>query len=207
LHYPNGAGGYRDSTLNPNSSGYFSFDSNIPIGNHTLKAIYASTNDTVISFVSVPPRSDVITNMRFPGSLWASAGGGGGGGSSSSIEYITGTAKATGGGKQNIQFRIKNNSDQMVTLTWMKVTYSEIAFYRRIRFAGTRVFNNTNPRAGSDETVGFTSPKTLIPYANNLVIKIESFKNQATGGSNVNMKDVDFTVEFSDGSVITFKTK
>lgn len=73
LSYPNGFGSYKDSVLQPNPSGYFSFVSTVPIGNHTIRVIYQSTNDTVVSFVSVPPKSDVIINLKLPGSLWASS--------------------------------------------------------------------------------------------------------------------------------------
>jgi len=207
LRYPNGAGGYKDSTLNPNSSGYFNFASTVPIGNQTLTAIYASTNDTVISFVSVPPKSDVITNLRFPGSLWASAGGGGGGGGgSATIEYKTGSAAATGGGKKDIEFEIINDSDDGINVTWMKVTYSVTAYYKKIKWDDDTVFDNDNPRAASGQSVGFSSSKTLPPHTSGLKIKIQGFKSQATGGSNVNMENRDITVEFSDGSVITFNT-
>lgn len=209
LRYPNGAGGYKDSTLTPNSSGYYNFESTVPIGNQTLTAIYASTNDTMFSFVSIPPKSNVIANLRFPGALWASAGGaggGGGGGGSGIIEYKSGSATATGGGKANVEFEIINDSDVGINVTWMKVTYSVTAYYKKIKWDNSTVFDNSSPRAASGQSVGFSSSKTLAPYTSGLKIKIEGFKSQATGGSNVNMEDKDITVEFSDGSTITFNT-
>jgi general secretion pathway protein G len=206
LRYPNGAGGYKDSVLTPNSSGYFSFQSCVPIGNHTIEAVYASTNDTLISFVSVIPKSEVKTNLRFAGALWA-ADEGPGEGASESFEYIDGSGRALGSGNSNIQFKIKNTSDQPIVVTWIRVTYDGEAYYQIIKWAGKTVFNNSSPRAGSDDQVGFSTPQYVVPYAPSITLRLNKFKDVPEGGgSNVNMSGKDITIEFSDGSVINFST-
>ncbi len=205
LRYPNGAGGYRDSIIVPNSSGYFSFEDCVPIGNHTIEAIYASTDDTVLSYVSVVPKSNARTALRFPGSLWASSPGGPQSGSGL-LEYVAGSARAYGGGNASIEFTVQNNSDQSGTISWIRLTYAEVAYYQKVTWDGGTLFNNSNPRAGSNEQVNLSAPQNIVPYQSAFKIEIENFKNSPVGGANVDMSGKDVTVEFSDGTVISFTT-
>jgi prepilin-type N-terminal cleavage/methylation domain-containing protein len=69
LVHPNGTGGIKIDSTRPNSSGYFSF-SNIAIGNHTLKAVYAPATDTVTYSVTVLPKRTARLNVIFPADLW-----------------------------------------------------------------------------------------------------------------------------------------
>jgi len=205
LSYPNGAGSVKDSTVNPNASGYFTFASTVPIGNHTITAIYSPSNDTLVSFVSVPPKSDVKTYMRFPGSLWAASGAPGGG--SSGLEYVSGSASVSGPGDEDIQFTIENTSDQSIIISWFIVSYSTAAYYQQVQWEGSTVFNSNNPRAGSGEQVSFSSSQTVLAQESNIIINIDNFSTTSSGsGSTVDMEDQDITVEFSDGSTITFNT-
>ena len=208
LSYPNGSGGVEDSVIVPNSSGYFNFDSNVPIGNHTLRAIYASTDDTVISFISVPPKSNVRTSLRFPGSLWAAAGESGGSGGGGNLEYVSGSANKYGQANSSFSFRINNASTDSKTISWMKVTYSDYAFFSLIVFDGSTVFNSTGPRGGSDDQIAFSTAQNVAGSASNILIQVEDFRNSmyGSGGSRVNMSNEDITVEFSDGSTLTFNT-
>jgi prepilin-type N-terminal cleavage/methylation domain-containing protein len=205
LSYPNGAGGIKDSTLNPNASGYFSFVSTVPIGNHTITAIYSPTNDTLVSFISVPPKSDVKTYLRFPGSLWAASGAPGGG--SSGLEYASGSSSVSGSGSEDIQFSIDNTSDEAKIISWITLTYSVAAYYELVQWESSSVFNSSSPRAGSGEQVSFSSSQTALPLESNIVIQINNFQSTSSGsGSDINMQNQDITVEFSDGSIITFNT-
>ncbi len=206
LRYPNGSGGYADSILTPNSSGNFTFNGYVPIGNHTIQAIYTTTNDTVTSFVSVLPKSDVKTSIRFPGALWA-AEDGSGSGTSSSLVYVDGSSQALGSGQASIQFRISNSSDQAIVVTWIKLTYGTEAYYEEVRWGGTSVFSNSSPRAGSDEQVGFSIPQNVSANESSITIRVNDFTSVQNGsGSRVNMQNKDMTVEFSDGSSISFNT-
>ena len=79
IFYPDGSGGTTSSSTNPSSSGGFSFVGSIPIGNHIIRGVYSTENDTTSMYVSVPPVSGAYCELRLSGS-WFSGGGGGGGG-------------------------------------------------------------------------------------------------------------------------------
>ena len=208
LRYPNGTGGMKDSTLTPNSSGYFNFASAVPIGNHTLTAVYASTNDTVMAFVSVPPKTDVRTSLRFPGALWSASDGGGGEGGGGGLEYVSGSADKYGQANSSISFRISNTSTDSKSISWIKITYSDYAFFSYVSWNGSMVFFNVNPRGGSGDQVAFSTPQNVPGSASNILIAVEDFRDYQYDywGWRVNMSNEDVTVEFSDGSSITFNT-
>lgn len=69
LTYPNGTGTTTTAAILPSSKGNFTF-SNIPIGNHTLTAIYFPDNDTITFSVMVEPNSVVKLDIVFPHDLW-----------------------------------------------------------------------------------------------------------------------------------------
>lgn len=69
LSYPNGSGGTATVAINPDGRGSFSFN-NVPIGNHTLTAIYVPDGDTIRYHVSVTPSSVVKLEILFPHDLW-----------------------------------------------------------------------------------------------------------------------------------------
>jgi len=70
IYYPDGAGGFTSSAANPSTSGQFSFSNMIPIGNHLIRAVYISSNDTTSEFITVLPGSDVFCELRFSKSYW-----------------------------------------------------------------------------------------------------------------------------------------
>ena len=63
LAIPNGAGGTTTRVAMPSASGYFAFDS-IPIGNHRLRAIYTPSGDTIGTYLTVIPASNVTGDIR-----------------------------------------------------------------------------------------------------------------------------------------------
>ncbi|MCP4581915.1 MAG: hypothetical protein GY839_09865, partial [candidate division Zixibacteria bacterium] len=65
IYYPDGSGDSTSSTTSPDSSGNYSFSNSIPIGNHLVKAVYNTGNDTTLTYVSVPPASDANCQLRF----------------------------------------------------------------------------------------------------------------------------------------------
>ena len=69
LIYPNGSGGLANDSAGLAADGYFQF-SNIPIGNHTLKIIYAPDSDTITQFICITPGRDLKLDISFPADLW-----------------------------------------------------------------------------------------------------------------------------------------
>ena len=61
----------KDSTFTLPSSGAFTFANAIPIGNHLIRVVSASTGDSVLSYVSVLPGGTAYANLRLPGAIWA----------------------------------------------------------------------------------------------------------------------------------------
>jgi len=70
VFYPDGSGEVTSSSTNPSAAGAFSFTSSIPIGNHLVRAVYSTANDTTAIHVSVTPKSDAYCELHFPGSIW-----------------------------------------------------------------------------------------------------------------------------------------
>jgi general secretion pathway protein G len=70
IYYPDGAGSITSATVNPNSSGQFSFSDMIPIGNHLVRAVYSYSADTASAYITVLPGSDVFCQLRFSKSYW-----------------------------------------------------------------------------------------------------------------------------------------
>lgn len=69
LTCPNGAGGYRISIATPDANGRAVFDS-IPIGIHTLQAVYIPDNDTLTRKINVNPGQDYYTEVQYYSDLW-----------------------------------------------------------------------------------------------------------------------------------------
>lgn len=69
LTIPNGSGGTSVASVNPDSRGNFTFN-NIPIGNHTLSAIYIPDSDTMRYNITITPNSVIKLDVIFPHDLW-----------------------------------------------------------------------------------------------------------------------------------------
>lgn len=69
LIYPDGAGGWTTATATPDKSGRFSF-SGLPIGNHTLEAMFLPESDTIKVSLSILPSSSEKIEIIFPADLW-----------------------------------------------------------------------------------------------------------------------------------------
>jgi hypothetical protein len=198
--HPNGSGGKQTRTTNPNSAGSYVFSDQIPIGNHEMTAVYATTGDSAKYYVSVLPNSTTIANIRLPGNLWSESGGSGQG--TGGLVYQAGSALTKNGGR-DVQFRVQNNTGSDITITSIQATYGYTAWYEEIKIDGTKVFQNDNPRGGSGETKTFSA--IVIQDGDNPKIEYKKFKDAQSGGaSDVNMQGDSFSVTFSDGSVINF---
>jgi prepilin-type N-terminal cleavage/methylation domain-containing protein len=212
LSYPDGSGGMNDSTVTVSSSGAFDFSSTVPIGNHRLQAIHTSTADTVVSYISVLPGGTAYATLRIPGAPWSVAPGGGGGGggaqATGSLIFVPGSSRCEGSSNQHVRFEIYNESASTISVDWLIATYTQTpqSYYQRVRWESATVFNSNNPRAASGDTVTFTSTQTIQDGTTRL-IRIQRFRDtQSGGGAWVDMSGVEFTVEFSDGSIVTFNS-
>lgn len=214
LQYPDGSGGTTNASATVAASGAFDFTGTVPIGNHKVQAVYTSTNDTVIAYVSVLPGATAYVTLRIPKAPWSVAAGGGGGGggggtpTSGEIIFVPGSAQCDGGSNQSPRFSVYNDGQSDVQVDWLVATYSQTptAYFQKVRFGSPTVFNSNNPRAASGDTIYF-SPSQTLPSGNTAVVRLQTFRDTPNGSSNnVDMSNVDFTIEFSDGSAINFNS-
>jgi len=203
ITYPDGSGGTTTANTNPSTGGSFSF-TGIPIGIRPITAIYRATDDTVAAFAAVLPKTGAIVNLRLPGDPFG-GGGGGGGGTPGSIEYVDGSAEPSWPFGDNIEFDVTNPGTSGVTVSSLTATYTAGGFFRRIKWDGSTIFDEDSPRAGSGDTCPFTSAQTLNAGAT-VTIRLENFTWWDFGGPPANMSNTDFSITFSDGTVITFNS-
>jgi general secretion pathway protein G len=199
IAYPNGTGGTTTATATPSTYGNYTFVG-IPQGLRTVTAIYSPTNDTLVRTAVVLPKSTTLVDFKFRGNLWGGAGGSGG-----SLSYVSGSAVLQNGGA-DVSFQIRNNGSSSVTVTSLKATYTHTpdGYYKLIKWNGTEVANHgSNPKFQSGQTVTFSLSRTIASGATATII-LDTFTTSPNGGANLNMAGTTFTIEFSDGSIITF---
>ncbi len=209
LSYPNGSGGTITKSGTPGNDGFIEFDS-VPIGIHPIRVIYTPNADTLIRKATVNPGLDYYTEVQYFENVWEgdTASGGSGGGGAGGIEYVTGTGEADGGDCEDIRFSIENTSGGDIEISSLTLTWSSpTVYYRRIRWDGTNVFNQTNPRSGSGDISSFNSAQT-IDAGETVEIRVQQFcHNQwSSCGGTENMGETTFTVELSDGTSFEFTT-
>jgi len=71
IYYPDGSGSLTSSSINPSAAGPFSFLNSIPVGNHLIRAVYSTTDDTTAKYLSITPGADAYCELRFPGAVWS----------------------------------------------------------------------------------------------------------------------------------------
>jgi hypothetical protein len=201
LTIPDGSGNLTAKTSSVDAGGYFCFDS-IPIGNHDLQIIYEPDHDTLQRFISVRPKSDVYAEYYLMSDVWNT--GGGGGGSGTGIEWLVDSDSLTTANCFKLSFWIINNSGNPITVSSMTLTWpSPTAYYKTVIWGGTTV-RMGNPALGSGDTALFSTPQ-IINHGESVKLDVESFhSNPGGGGSPVDMTGADITIEFSDGSIISF---
>ncbi len=79
ITYPDGAGALTSQLLHPDSLGDFTLDS-IPVGVHTVQAIYTPTSDTIIRSLTVLPRHKRDILFKFAAYYFSSDSSGAGNG-------------------------------------------------------------------------------------------------------------------------------
>jgi len=149
------------------------------------------------------------------------------------LVYLKDSAKTTGTEWGNVEFKVGNLSAGNITINSLKANYVVVppAWYRGITIGGTQVWapSPSQNGAGSGDTVSFGSytlagtgvrraaytiyidssqvqiPDIYIAGGGNItVFSLDDFRNKAKGGNTVDMTGVNFTITFSDGSVINF---
>jgi len=201
LTIPNGSGSMLTKSSAPDAGGYFSFDS-IPIGNHDIEIIYQPDDDTLNRFVLVLPNSSIYSEYYLAADVWYDTTSGG---YSSSLTKVS-DSDSLYNDCHGFFFWIENNTGSQVSVDSVTLTWSSpTAYYRYIKWDGTTVFNEDNPRAGSGEKVAFTSTQTIAD-GQSLRVDFDNFRANPIGGANVDMDNATFTVEFSDGSTISVTT-
>jgi len=68
IHYPNGSGSSTGASVTPSKSGEFTFTSAIPIGIHSIEAVFSA--DTSAKYIAVYPDRVAYTELRFSTNVW-----------------------------------------------------------------------------------------------------------------------------------------
>jgi prepilin-type N-terminal cleavage/methylation domain-containing protein len=197
LSFPDGAGSQRTSTITPEPSGYFQFDS-IPIGLHDLSISYSATADSIHALVVVNPSSSPFKQYRFNASLWASG---------SDLILVHGSDTLSGSPScTDIILWLANNSGTDRTITSMVVSWpTPTAYFAQIYWGSTLVFDKAgSPRGATGATCSFSSSQT-IASGDKARVRILDFRssNSSGGGSPVSMSNATLTITLSDGTSIT----
>lgn len=125
----------------------------------------------------------------------------------SGIEYESGSGNTNGSHCDQFSFNIVNNTGSDITFTSLTLTWSSpTAYYQKVRIDGSLKLNSANPKIASGEEATLDSAYTLAA-GTTATIDVQKFVSKVkSGGSKVDMSNVDITVEFSDGSSFTFNT-
>jgi hypothetical protein len=201
LTIPDGSGNMMVLNSAVDAGGYFSFNS-VPIGNHDLELIYFPNNDTLRRFVSVRPNSDVYGEYFLATDDWTSGGGGPGPGTG--LEFVFNSDTLTTANCFKLSFWIANNTGSPLTITSLTLSWSApAAYYKTITWNGFDV-RTGDPALGSGDLGTFTSGQTINDGESVKIVTEQFHSNPGGGGSPVDMTGITFTVDFSDGSSITF---
>ena len=201
MEYPDGAGSMFLSTAEVDPDGRYSFDSEVPIGPHTLYCALdkGTTNDTISVDVTVYAGKTTHQDLVF-GAPWPASSGSG---AVSCLSYVDGSAIIYGTGNNRLLFRVQNVSEVDIRLEYLSCEYEKTAYYQRITVDGTLVANSPQNRYRSGAPVYGFYP--TIEKGRTVEIKIEHFRSRVNyRGKPVDMRDEELQFEFSDGSVMIF---
>lgn len=199
LTYPDGSGSTAGIEKYPTANGFVQFNS-VPIGLHTLRLIYLPTGDTMTRRVAVNTGEDYYTDLHYFANVWGDTSSGGG------LEYVSGTAQTQTGTCDRIVFDITNTSGSSIDVSSMTVIWtSPVSYYRSIKWGGPIVYDQQNPQTGSGTSANFTGTQSIGAGAT-ITIRLDKFEDDPNGGNKVDMSNTDMTVQFSDGSSISFNS-
>ncbi len=121
------------------------------------------------------------------------------------IAYVEGSAEGDGEQCDDVEFRIRNTGSERVTITSMTLSWSpDDCWFDEIEFDGDEVFDEEKPKLPNGGTA-ILDDSFSLRAGESEKMTIKSFRdNSYRGGQRVNMGGAEFTIGFSDGSVITF---
>lgn len=198
LTYPDGFGSIISNSSYPDANGYAEMDS-IPIGLHTLSVAVLSEGDTLTRKINVNPGIGHYADIHLYDDIWSA-----GSASGTQLEFVENSDTLSPAGCFKLAFRVVNNTGSPITVNSLTLTWaSPTAYYKTVSWNGITV-RSGSPALGPGDTADFSSGQ-VISNGQSLKIEVEQFhRNSNGGGPPVDMTGVQFTVDFSDGSSITF---
>lgn len=125
---------------------------------------------------------------------------------SAGLDLVGGTVVVGGGGCRQLTFSVRNSGSGPVTVTSLTLTWAApTAYYSRVMVDGHVVLTAGHPHIGTGTAAVLDTP-VAIAAGRTVAIRIYDFKAKTNGGANVNIADIQMSVAFSDGSVVTFNT-
>jgi len=110
------------------------------------------------------------------------------------------------GACNRLYFTVENWTTGPISISSLTLTWSSpLAFYEDIRWAGSQVFYSPGDRSGTGEISSFTGP-VIINAGSSAAVQLRNFRSSPSGGGVVNMPNVAFTVQLSDGSIFNIST-
>jgi len=201
IDYPDGSGGTAQKIIYPDNNGFIEADS-IPIGIHTVRAVFIPQDDTIMQKINVNPGIGYHGEIQHFADIWQVDTSG----SSSAMLVKVPGSDSLYGDCNGFLFWIQNNTGQQILVTDVTLTWAAPeAYYRYIKWDGDNVFNRNNPKAASGENVSFSSNKILL-NGESIRIDFDLFRDQPTGGPKVDIDSATFTIDFSDGSQLMVTT-
>lgn len=123
------------------------------------------------------------------------------------LELVAGSVSVGGGGCKRLTFSVRNAGTGTVGVTSLTLTWAApTAYFDRIRIAGQDAFDSGHPRRGSGSVALLNASFSIAAGQTKQMVVYDFKANPNSGGANVNMADVQMSVTFSDGSVVTFNT-
>jgi prepilin-type N-terminal cleavage/methylation domain-containing protein len=185
-------------TVNPGQDGYYEFTSTndmpVPIGYHRLVVTKQfGTEDSIVRWISVLPRSNTIADFRFATSF------------RNNLKYVENTGVVIGDSLNNIGFSVFNSGDSL-TLDSMAIIHLDVtAYYEQAAFQGSQVWDYNNLiRAGLNTQIAL-NPKPVISTNSVVRFDLKGFMDDSLGlGNPIDMTNNRIAIQFSDGSVIDF---
>jgi prepilin-type N-terminal cleavage/methylation domain-containing protein len=185
--------------IHPRADGYYEFaPSNypVPIGLHRLVAKKEfGSGDSVIRWVSVLPRSIIISDLKFAS------------GFHDNLKYVEGSGVAyPDSTTNNIRFSVFNSGDDVTLDSMAVIGLDTTAYYEYVNWQGCEVWDmpSHGHRAGIGEVINL-NPRPVIPRNTITRFDILGFKQTRMGNPPpVSMVGRRIVIRFSDGSIIEF---
>jgi len=202
VYHPSG-GSMTATSGAPSAGGVFSI-SGIPVGVRRVVARHSVLADSAVKLLTVTPGSSVSVDLRFNATLPGTEDAGG---SAGSLMYVPGSATTYDWGDRSVRFQVQNSGDEPVGVASLtaEYDYTPTAYYTEIDWNYLWTIWSGPPRQGDGEETTFSEQG--ISAGGTAVIELANFRDSRTDtGVAQDMGGVDFTITFSDGSVVEFTT-